>query len=118
MGCARLGAAAKDDGCSDSDARVGYRRTVVRLGPSSVSTGANAERGSPNHVEGCPDRPPRPAVHSMMLWSWLPFWVVGESSAQFVDGSGGMVAVAIAQANAASSRAMATVMTFEDLPAR
>src|SRR5512144_894031 len=63
-GCARLDAAAKDDGCSDSDARVGYRRTVVRLGPSSVSTGANAE-GSPNHVEGCPDRPPRPAVHSV-----------------------------------------------------
>jgi len=29
-----------DDGWSDSDARVGYRRTVVRLGPSSVSHGA------------------------------------------------------------------------------
>src|SRR5205814_7162597 len=42
-GCARLDAAAKDDGCSDSDARVGYRRTVVRLGPSSVSNGANAD---------------------------------------------------------------------------
>jgi hypothetical protein len=44
VGRARQDAAAKDDGCSDfDDARVGYRRTVVRLGPSSVSTGANAE---------------------------------------------------------------------------
>ena len=43
MGCAQLDAAAKDDGFSDSDARIGYRRTVVRLGPSSVSNGANAD---------------------------------------------------------------------------
>jgi hypothetical protein len=65
-GCARLDAAARDDGCSDSDARVGYRRTVVRLGPSFCLELARLQWDSPNHVEGCLDRPPRPAVHSMM----------------------------------------------------
>ena len=73
-----------------------------------------------NHVEGCPDRPPRPGVHSAimrLLQSSLRFGGCEETFQAF-DWIGGLAAIAIAQAKPASSRAMATVMTLVGLPAR
>jgi hypothetical protein len=40
--------------------RLDYRRTAVRLGPSSVSRSRMA--CSPNQIEDCPDLPPRPPL--------------------------------------------------------
>ena len=109
-GCARLDAAARDDGLSGSDARVVYRRTVVRLGPSSVSNAACAvQANSPNHIEGCPDWPPRPPVHSMLIVLSVLLLMVHWCVAFHFAVSGTSTMVAMAQTKAANSRAMATV---------
>src|SRR3954470_1464096 len=47
------GGGAEDDGRSHSDARVGYRRTLVRLGAASVSEGT-WWAGNITHTEGSP----------------------------------------------------------------
>ena len=83
-----------------------------------LSQPARMPKGSPNHVEGCPDRPPRPAVHSVTLSGCRVLLSVEWLAAQAVGSSGGMIAMAIAQANAAISRAMATVTMLAGLPAR
>ena len=76
-------------------------------------------KGSLNQIEGCPDRPPRPAVHSVLRGSGALLAGCGESDdAQAVASSGGITVTAIAQAKAASSRAMATVTILAGLPAR
>ena len=81
---------------------------VLGLPPSQLARA----RGSPNHIEGCPDRPPRPTLHSI---TGVPSGFVNDLQSV---GAGAGTLMAIAQAKAASSRAMATVTMFFGRPAR
>jgi len=69
---------------------------------------------SPNQIEGCPDLPPRPPLRRISVTASLPFPVarclVFVSS--YAVGTVGGTIRAIDQTNAASSRAIATTMTF------
>ena len=79
---------------------------------------ARMPKGSLNQNEGCPDRPPRPTVHSMLMFgASSPFRLFLPSCVWFYLAGDGSTMSANAQAKAAISRAIATVMTFIGLPA-
>ena len=73
-----------------------------------------AVSGSQNHNEGCPDRPPRPAISSVMELNLSPLYLAPLHQVAFVGGMG--IVVAIAQTKAASSRAMATMTMLVGRP--
>src|ERR1700710_2605341 len=90
-------------------------RGLVTAGPVFVlGLRLSQSRGSvpPNHIEGCPDLPPRPPLCNGV--SPFPFrlplfaWTMQLYAAQAL----GCAMRAMAQTNAAISRAIATTMTF------
>ena len=115
LGCTGEDAAAQDDGRSDSDARVDYRRTGVRLGPSSVKVAGWCRRITSRVALTCRRAHP----WATRIFRSLPFPVAAFLLGRKQTYAGVTAACAIramTQTNAAISRAIATTMTFCGLP--
>src|SRR3954451_15741094 len=110
------GGGAEDDGRSHSDARVGYRRALFRLGAASVEE----RTWVTGHIVRKEGSPPCAAPGRARSWSVvggvdLPAAGLGGRSAQAA--AAGRTWQATAQAKAAISRATAAVTRFAFLPA-
>jgi hypothetical protein len=105
-----------DDGWSDSDARVGYRKTAYssRACPC-LKPGVDFHRPQ-NHIEGCPTMPPPPAMRRNVVTARTCSSLLSCSGVQAIAARASLVP--IAQTKAASSRAMATQTTLMGLPAQ